>query len=152
MASVLASVTVLPAVKALLSADVTFTSLVAAAPAAAGGGPGIYDVPVPSAARPYSIVTVSGELPFNTMGGNDDARWGGSVDLTVKAICNDTPAVGLAIVDRAKALIDGQIFSVTGFVSVIAQFEQLHAAYAELVAGQYVWHVPASFSVTVHQS
>lgn len=153
MASVLVASLVMPAVESLLVADATLAALVAAAPTAynVGGQPGIYQAAIQGAARPFVVITPGGERPFNTMGDVSDAKWGGAVSIDVKAVCDGTTAAGLAIVSRVKALLDGQTLTLSGFPSAICEWDALHPAYAELVGGQPVWHVPATFTVTAHQ-
>jgi hypothetical protein len=150
-APVLASVSVLPAVMAVLTADATLVALVAAPPAGYGAS-GIYDtLPPQTAARPHLHVSADGEISFDTMGGQSDDKWGGIVSLGLKAVVNTSPTVGLQIISRAKVLLDGAEIAVSGFGSVICAWENLHATYAELIGGQPVWHVPASMTITVHQ-
>lgn len=142
--SSLATPPVLKAVIAKLIADTTLTGLVTAAPAAFGG-PGIYTTPPQGALRPYLVVGVGGEVPFNTMG----STYGGKPTIPLRAVSDGSQLKGLDIINRVKQVLDGQPLTVTGYGSVIVAWDSLQDAYMEMVNGIQVWHVPAYITVTV---
>lgn len=146
-------VTLLPVMTALvgkLSADATLVALLAPAPDA---GAGIYNEVYEGAKRPYIVVDGGTEVPFNTLGTLGAAKWGGNTTVQVKAITEGAgDAEGLAILSRAKTVLDGQPMTVPGFPTVIVEWDSLQPSFTEVVAGANVRHVPAIVRVLVHES
>jgi hypothetical protein len=116
---------VFTALKTLIAATPSVTSLLAAAPAALGGGPAIYDdgaAPQPTQAAPLSTLT-----PWLTIGAGTEIQssalrkrgWNCTLQVKVTALGNE--AVGQAIVRALSALLapDGgaTYLTVVGFES-----------------------------------
>jgi hypothetical protein len=153
MSSEFALPAVYTAIVARLKADGTLTAMLASAPADIGGA-GVYNHVPQKATRPYVLVGSGTEIPFNTMGNGNAAKWGGNCTVLIKAVSqkpSDTEA--LAILGRVKALLDGQPLTVQGFPDASAQFEDLQPIFTEDAPGlQYpLRHAPAVFRVYAHQ-
>ncbi len=107
------------AIRALLVADGTLTGLIATAPAAVGGGPGVYAegaVP-PGATLPYLTLGAGTQVPDHTMGGSGSGRWGWNCTVQLKAVSQgkgDDQALGI-MGAAGQVLYDNRPLTVTGY-------------------------------------
>lgn len=155
MVSTLAVPAVLAAVRTLLVADATLAGMIATAPSAVGGGPAVYAenaVPQTTATFPYLTIGAPTEVPFNTMGPNDLAKWGSSTTFMVKAFSKETADDGnYARIGRVKTILDGATLTVTGYPMAFCEFETAAEPFIESVGGVLIRQFPAIFRATVHQ-
>jgi hypothetical protein len=143
---------VLKAVRALLCADATLTARLTAAPAAMGGGPGIYtEGYVPAEARTdYLTIGPFTEVDDSTMG--DGAKWGSNVTMQTKLVTQSRDiGYSLGTVDRLMALLHGVPLTVDDYAAAGCQLETGIGVYEEMVAGTQYRHYPQIWRVRVHQ-
>lgn len=162
MASTLATPAVLEAVRDILITDSDLAGLLAEAPAAVGGGPAIYtdgDAPQQngsvstSAMYPQLLLSAPSEVPWNTMGGVGEQKWGSSLLIGVKALTQArNHDAGWAILNRVAGLLNGQPITVTGFGRASIELDGVPPPYPETFAGLPFRHFPSLWRVYVHQS
>jgi hypothetical protein len=144
---------VLAALRAKLVIDTTLASMLATYASGFGTGPAIYSengVP-PKAAFPYLTIGAPTEVPFDTMGPGN-AR-GSNCTIQVKAFSakmRDDEA--LAIMAEVKDLLDEASMSVSGYGSVVCEFDSVPDLFIEVVGGVSIRQLPMIFRVYVHQS
>jgi hypothetical protein len=105
----------------------------------------------PKAAFPYLTIGAPTEVPFDTMGPGN-AR-GSNCTLQVKAFSaklRDDEA--LAIMAIVKELLDEAALTVSGYGSVVCEFDLVPDLFVEIVGGVPIRQLPMIFRVYVHQS
>jgi len=148
----LATKRVLPALRGVLCGDAALVARLDPAPAAMGGGPGIYTAGhIPADARPdYLVVGPFTERSTPTMG--EGRRWGSELTAAIKlvskspdvAFCQDT-------LERVLELLHGQPLTVADYDHGMATLDNLVDSYPEMVAGGRLWNYPTLWTVRVHQ-
>lgn len=144
---------VVEAMRDKLEVDTVLAGLLATYASGFGSGPGIYSengVP-PKAAFPYLTIGAPTEAPFDTMG-DGNAR-GSNCTIQVKAISakmRDDEAYSIMAV--VKELLDEAVLTISGYASVVCEFDFVPDLFTEVVSGVTVRHLPMIFRVYVHQS
>lgn len=149
MPSTLALPAVLTALVATLKADATLIALLA------GGAAGVYNVAPSGSAFPYVEVGSGTEVPFNTMGPDGLAKWGGNTTVQITARSQSSGAGSdlplLTIISRVKAVLVGQPLTVTGFPSVDVALETVAPVFTDVVDSRPTRTLPMILRVTVHE-
>lgn len=152
-----AGVVLLPiyrALRALLVADGTLTGLLALAPAALGGGPGMYtEGAVPQGASfPYLTMGLGTQNPAHTMGSAAMARWGWNCTLQIKAVGQGQGEdQGLAIMDAVgQVLYEGRGLTVPSYANAYCDEWSMVPTIVTTVAGVTTREWPAILRVLCH--
>jgi hypothetical protein len=100
---------------------------------------------------PYVSVESGDELPFNTMGPVNAAKWGSTATVQVRVASQTRSEVQVRnILAIVKAALDGVELVITGYGHAIPLFQRL-APLTNEEAGVVTREWVADFDVTVHQ-
>ena len=133
------------AVRALLAANATFMASIQDLYPNTNGDP------VDGSAQPYASVEAAGEVPFNTMGDTSGLKWGGvgTIHLRLSSLSRSDAEIA-TIAGLARAALEGQAITVSGFGSAILEFTGLNPM-ADLIAGRKTREWVLTFELTAHQ-
>lgn len=141
---------VLPAIRAVLLADVTLMARLNPGP---GGVPGVYTAGhVPAQARPdYLVIGPFTERSTPTMG--EKQRWGSELTTPIKLVAV-TPDIAYCqtTIERVLVLLHAQPLTVVDYTTGMCLLDTLVDSYTELVAGTEYWHYPMLWNVSVSQA
>jgi hypothetical protein len=150
--AILATGRVLGALRARLLGDAALVARLADAPAAVGGGPGIYtEGAVPSEAEmDYLTIGSFTERDDSTMG--DEAKWGSELTAMIKLFTMSRDiGHALGTMDRLMALLHGTPLTVADYAAGSVMLSLMVDAYEESLSGRMVTHYPSLWTVRVSQ-
>ena len=160
MPSEVALVPIYSTLKALMVAYAPLTALLAAKPAAAGGGPAVYDeggvpqtVTSTATSMPYVTIGAGTQNPFHTMGGPSAPKYGWNCTLQIKVVGTSQESAGLNIMSKvAELFYHGRELNVSGYNSAWCDEFSVVPTLVTTGAIGVVREFPAILRVIVHDS